>query len=48
MPPPDATFAQVAAWNDDDIAEFGLKVNTSLGQIKREDWVGQAKAQLEG
>jgi large subunit ribosomal protein L21 len=40
------TFAQVAAWTDEDIAEVGLQVNTSPGQIKREDWVGQAKAKL--
>jgi large subunit ribosomal protein L21 len=40
------TFAQVAAWTDEDIAEVGLQVNTSPGQIKREEWVGQAKAKL--
>jgi large subunit ribosomal protein L21 len=38
------SYAQIAAWTDEDIAEVGLKVNTSPGQIKREDWVGQAKA----
>ncbi|MGD8683932.1 MAG: helix-hairpin-helix domain-containing protein [Chloroflexota bacterium] len=42
------TYAQIAAWSDEDIAEIGLKVNTSPGQIKREDWVGQAKALTEG
>ena len=42
------TYAQVAAWTDEDIAEVGLKVNTSPGQIKREDWVGQARALAEG
>lgn len=36
------SYAQIAAWTDDDIAEVGLAVNTSPGQIKREDWVGQA------
>ena len=36
------SYAQIAAWTDDDIAEVGLKVNTSPGQIKREEWVGQA------
>ena len=41
------SYAQVAAWTDDDIAEVGLAVNTSPGQIKREDWVGQAKALAE-
>jgi large subunit ribosomal protein L21 len=38
------TYAQVAAWSDEDIAGYGLQTNTSPGQIKREDWVGQAKA----
>ena len=42
------SYTQVAAWTDDDIAEMGLKCNTSPGQIKREDWVGQAKALAEG
>jgi large subunit ribosomal protein L21 len=42
------SYAQIAAWSDEDIAEIGLKVNTSPGQIKREDWVGQAKALGEG
>ncbi len=42
------TYAQIAAWSDDDIAEVGLRVNTSPGQIKREDWVGQAKALADG
>jgi large subunit ribosomal protein L21 len=41
------SYAQIAAWSDDDIAEVGLKVNTSPGQIKREDWVGQARALTE-
>lgn len=42
------SYAQVAAWTDEDIAEVGLKVNTSPGQIKREDWVGQARTLAEG
>jgi predicted flap endonuclease-1-like 5' DNA nuclease len=41
------SYAQIAAWTDDDIAEVGLQVNTSPGQIKREDWVGQAKVLAE-
>ncbi len=41
------SYAQIAAWDDDDIAEMGLQCNTSPGQIKREDWVGQAKALAE-
>ena len=42
------SYAQIAAWTDDDIAEIGLAVNTSPGQIKREDWVGQATVLAEG
>ena len=38
------SYAQVAAWTDDDIARMGLECNTSPGQIKREDWVGQARS----
>lgn len=41
------SYAQIAAWTDDDIAEVGLAVSTSPGQIKREDWIGQAKALSE-
>jgi large subunit ribosomal protein L21 len=41
------SYAQVAAWTDEDIAEMGLVSNTSPGQIKREDWVGQARALAE-
>lgn len=41
-------YAQIAAWTDDDIAEMGLVCNTSPGQIRREDWVGQAKALAAG
>jgi predicted flap endonuclease-1-like 5' DNA nuclease len=37
------SYSQIAAWTDQDIAEFGLRTNTSPGQIKREDWVGQAR-----
>ena len=38
------SYAQIAAWSDDDIAEMGLVSNTSPGQIRREDWVGQARS----
>ena len=38
------SYADIAAWSEDDISEYGLKTNTSPGQIKREDWVGQAQA----
>ena len=41
------SYAQIAAWTDDDIAEMGLACDTSPGQIKRADWVGQAKLLAE-
>ena len=41
------SYAQLAAWSDDDIADIGLRIGTSPGQIKREDWVGQARSLLE-
>jgi len=43
-----SSYAQMAAWSDDDITEIGLRISTSPGQIKREDWVGQARSLLEG
>lgn len=42
------SYAQIAAWTDEDIAEYGLQTNTSPGQIKREDWVGQARVLADG
>ena len=36
------TFAQIAAWTDDEIAEFGEKLSFK-GRIEREGWVEQAK-----
>ncbi len=37
------TFAQIAAWGPDDIAEFDEKLSFK-GRIEREGWVDQAKA----
>ena len=37
------TFAQIAAWGADDIAEFDEKLSFK-GRIEREGWVDQAKA----
>ena len=39
------TFAQIAAWNADDIAEFDEKLSFK-GRIEREGWVEQAKAKI--
>ncbi len=41
------SFAQIAAWGADDIAEFDDKLSFK-GRIEREGWVAQAKAKLEG
>ncbi len=40
------TFAQIAAWADEDISRVGNEIDESPGRIKREDWVGQAQAML--
>ena len=41
------TFAQIAAWSADDIAEFDEKLNFK-GRIERDDWVAQATALMKG
>lgn len=41
------TFAQIASWGADEIAEFDEKLSFK-GRIEREGWVDQAKAILEG
>ena len=40
------SFAQIAAWNADDIAAFDTKLKFA-GRIERDDWTGQAKT-LQG
>jgi large subunit ribosomal protein L21 len=42
------SFSEIAAWTPDDLARIGPQINVSPGRIKREEWVGQAKARLEG
>ncbi len=42
------TFAQIAAWSDDDIAKIAPQIKAGADRIKREDWVGQARAASEG
>ena len=37
------TFAQIAAWTDADVEEFGEKLSFK-GRIEREGWIEQAKA----
>jgi large subunit ribosomal protein L21 len=41
------TFAQIAAWTEDDIAAFDEKLNFK-GRIEREGWVDQAKELTKG
>ena len=39
------SFAQIAAWNADDIAAMDEKLSFK-GRIEREGWVAQAQAKL--
>ena len=41
------SFAQIAAWSADDIAEFDDKLNFK-GRIERDDWIAQAKEFMKG
>ena len=36
--------AQLAAWSDEDIDTYGARIKVSPERIRREDWVGQARA----
>jgi large subunit ribosomal protein L19 len=39
--------SQIAQWTDDDVADYDAKLGLE-GRIESEDWVGQAKALLDG
>jgi large subunit ribosomal protein L19 len=39
--------SQIAQWSDDDVADYDAKLGLD-GRIASEDWVGQAKALLDG
>ena len=41
------TFAQIAAWTKDDIADMDEKLNFK-GRIERDDWLAQAKKLAKG
>ncbi len=41
------TYAQIAAWNADEVAEISEELALK-GRIERDDWVGQAKALTSG
>ena len=38
------TIAQIAAWSDDDVEAIAQQIKVSAERIRREDWVGQARA----
>ena len=42
------TFAQIAAWSDEDIEAVAPRMNISAERIRHEDWVGQARAKTGG
>lgn len=37
------TFAEIAAWSDDDVERVAKAIKISAERIRREDWVGQAR-----
>ena len=41
------TFAQIASWSDEDLESVAARIKVSAERIRREDWVGQAKAAAE-
>ena len=41
------TFAQIAAWTEEDVAAFDEKLNFK-GRIEREGWIDQAKELAKG
>jgi predicted flap endonuclease-1-like 5' DNA nuclease len=41
------TPRQVAAWTDDDVERVAAEIKVSAERIRREDWVGQARALVE-
>ena len=38
---------RLAAWTDADIDAYGARIKVSPERIRREDWVGQARAEIE-
>lgn len=41
-------FAQIAAWTDQDVLEWGERLGRNGGRIERDDWVGQARILAAG
>lgn len=42
------TYAQIAAWTDEDIARIDAQLGTFAGRAKRDNWVEQAKLLASG
>lgn len=42
------TYAQIAAWTDEDIAKLDAQLGTFAGRAKRDNWVEQAKLLASG
>ena len=38
------TTEQIAGWSDDDVDRVASEIQVSAERIRREDWVGQARA----
>lgn len=38
------TIAQISAWSEDDVDMVAAQIKVSVERIRREDWVGQARA----
>ncbi|SDW81733.1 hypothetical protein [Paracoccus sanguinis] len=41
-------FAQIAAWSDQDVLDWGERLGRNGGRIERDDWVGQARILAAG
>lgn len=41
------TLAQIATWTDTDIEEIAPQIHVNAERIRREDWVGQARAAVK-
>ena len=42
------TYAQIAAWTPDEAREIALRLELQPGRVASDDWVGQARALLDG
>jgi predicted flap endonuclease-1-like 5' DNA nuclease len=43
-----ATADQVAGWTETDLERIAVEIHVSADRIRREDWVGQARALVKG